>query len=58
LKSNNGLLIIHSSPLLGDLEAAHDSVTASDGEGLSAVAEVDGEARSTEVVDPVAWLEE
>jgi len=58
LKSNNWLLINHSSSLFRDLEAAHDAVAATDGEGLAAIAEVYGEARSTEIVDPVAWLEE
>lgn len=46
------------STFLGDIEDTNDAVSAADREHLTAVAKVCREARSGEVVDAVAGLEE
>ena len=46
------------SALLGDIEAADDAVTATDGKHLAAVAKVGREAGPRQVVDTIAWLKE
>ena len=46
------------SSFLGDLEATHHTITATDGKCFSAIAEIACEHCSTEIVDPIAWLKE